>query len=91
MGHEEAGEAADPLFLSARGALAQVLGVEAEAIQPETNIAEDLDADSLDMIEVAQLLEDEHDVKVDQKDLRGIKTVGDVVSYLGKLTGVEPQ
>ena len=49
----------------------------------EANIKDDLNAESLDIFEVINELEDEFDIKIETED--GIQTVGDVVAFLDQL------
>ena len=54
----------------------EVLSVEADKITKEARFAEDLDADSLDLVELVMALEEEFDVSVDEEELDGVTTVG---------------
>lgn len=54
----------------------EVLDVESDQIKPEASFADDLDADSLDLVELVMALEEEFDVAVDEEELDGIDTVG---------------
>ena len=54
----------------------EVLAVEAEQVTRDARFADDLDADSLDLVELVMLLEEEFDVTVDEEELEGIETVG---------------
>ena len=63
---------------------AEVLNVEAETLTVQTSFKEDLEADSLDLFELASALEDEYSVEIPAEDLQEIKTIGDVVAYLEK-------
>lgn len=54
----------------------EVLSVEAEKVTKEARFAEDLDADSLDLVELVMALEEEFDVSVEEEELEGIETVG---------------
>ena len=53
----------------------------AETATPESTW-EQLDADSLDLVELVRALEDEHGVQIDDKELDGVETVGDAVDML---------
>lgn len=64
--------------------IAEELGKEAEEIKLTTNIQEDLEADSLDLFQIINEIEDEFDVKIETED--GIKTVQDLVTYVEKQT-----
>ena len=59
--------------------VAEELGKE---IKLNTNIQEDLEADSLDLFQIINEIEDEFDVKIETED--GIKTVEDLVKYVEK-------
>ena len=54
----------------------EVLAVEPEQVTKEARFADDLDADSLDLVELVMALEEEFDVSVDEEELEGIETVG---------------
>ena len=52
-----------------------VLSVEADKVTMEASFADDLDADSLDLVELVMCLEEEFDVSVEEDELEGIETV----------------
>ena len=54
----------------------QVLAVDADKVTKEASFADDLDADSLDLVELVMALEDEFDITVEEEELEDIKTVG---------------
>ncbi|MEL6980967.1 MAG: acyl carrier protein [Actinomycetota bacterium] len=54
----------------------EVLSVDAAKVTKEARFAEDLDADSLDLVELVMALEEEFDVSVEEEELEGIETVG---------------
>jgi len=54
----------------------EVLSVEADQVTKEARFAEDLDADSLDLVELVMALEEEFGVTVEDTELDGIETVG---------------
>ncbi|MBQ8202788.1 MAG: acyl carrier protein [Clostridia bacterium] len=62
--------------------LAEQLDADVESITLETKIAEDLGADSLDVVELLMSIEDEFDVEVPDEEIENVKTVGDVVEYI---------
>lgn len=53
----------------------EVLSVSAEQVTPEANFADDLDADSLDLVELVMALEEEFSVTVEEEELEGIDTI----------------
>jgi len=64
----------------------EVLSVEADQVTPEASFADDLDADSLDLVELVMALEEEFDVTVEEEELEGIETVGAAFDLIkGKL------
>lgn len=66
--------------------LVDELGCDAADVTLEANIIEDLDADSLSVMEVVMNLEEEYDVEVEEEAIKTLKTVGDVVAFIeGKL------
>ncbi|KQL39457.1 MULTISPECIES: acyl carrier protein [Bacillaceae] len=58
------------------------LGVEESEIQITSRFKEDLDADSLDVVELVMQLEDEFELEISDEDAEKIVTVGDVVNYI---------
>jgi acyl carrier protein len=54
----------------------KVLSVEPEKVTMEATFAEDLDADSLDLVELVMALEEEFEVTVEEEELEGIQTIG---------------
>jgi len=62
--------------------LAEQLRVEKEKINSNTNIAADLGADSLDLVEILMSLEDEFNVSIPDEAIPGIVTVGDLVKFI---------
>ena len=62
--------------------LSNQFDVEEDAITPETNIADDLGADSLDIADIVMSIEEEFNVEVPDEQLQNIKVVGDIVKYI---------
>ncbi|WP_088041251.1 acyl carrier protein [Bacillus sp. EAC] len=58
------------------------LGVEESEIAITSRFKEDLDADSLDIVELVMQLEDEFELEIADEDAEKIVTVGDVVNYI---------
>jgi len=54
----------------------EVLGVDASKITREARFAEDLDADSLDLVELVMALEETFDVSIEEEELSDVTTVG---------------
>ena len=74
------------MFEQVRQLLAHQFEVDENTITMDTNIADDLGADSLDMVELLSRLEDEEGIVIPEEDLDSLATVGDIVDELTKLT-----
>ena len=62
--------------------LAEVADVPADDVTDEKSFTDDLDVDSLSMVEVAMAAEEKFGVKIPDDELPNLKTVGDVVGYI---------
>jgi acyl carrier protein len=60
----------------------EIAGVDAEEVTPEKSFVDDLDIDSLSMVEIAVQAEDKFGVKIPDDQLAELKTVNDAVSYI---------
>ena len=69
-------------FGKVRAILAEQLDLEEDQITPESQIVDDLGADSLDIVDLVMNLEDEFDTEIPDEAIEGMKTVGDVVKYI---------
>jgi acyl carrier protein len=63
------------LFDRFRKCAVEVLSVEEDAVTPEAKFGDDLDADSLDLVELVMALEEEFDISVPEEELEGVETV----------------
>lgn len=66
--------------------LAKQLRIDASEITDDSNIMEDLGADSLDLVEILMTLESEMGITISDEDALTLKTVGDVTEYLERIT-----
>ena len=62
----------------------EVAGTPIDNVQPEKSFIDDLDIDSLSMVEVVMAAEDKFGVTIPDGDVKGLRTVGDAVSYIAK-------
>ena len=60
------------------------LNVSKELITLDSNLIDDLGADSIDAVEVIMAIEDEFGVEITDDDMNSIKTIGDIVNYIEK-------
>lgn len=70
------------VFEKVQELLAEQLNVDKEKITMETNIVDDLKADSLDVVEMLISLEDEFGISVPDADAKDLKTVQKLVEYI---------
>lgn len=66
----------DDNFTRFQNCTVEVLSVEADQVTTEATFADDLDSDSLDLVELVMALEEEFDITIDEEELEGIETVG---------------
>jgi acyl carrier protein len=62
--------------------LVEQLGIEESELTEEASFQEDLDADSLDLVELIMELEDQFAIKISDEDAQQIQTVGQAVDYI---------
>ncbi|MDP8991661.1 MAG: acyl carrier protein [Actinomycetota bacterium] len=78
----------DQVLVTMREVAPEVLGVEPEAVVEEASFKEDLDADSLDLVELVMGLEERLDVSIPEEELSEIKTVGQAVDLVASKLSV---
>ena len=73
----------EDIFQTMRELVAEQFSLEPEEVSMETSFEDDLGADSVDVVELVLAMEEEFELGVTQdEDLKGLKTVGDVVNYV---------
>ena len=60
----------------------EIAGIPADDIQLEKSFTDDLDVDSLSMVEVVVAAEERFGVQIPDDDVKGLRTVGDAVAYI---------
>lgn len=70
-------DGSDVAFTKFRDCTVEVLGVKAEKVTADARFSEDLDADSLDLVELVMALEEAFEIEVDETEMEGIETVGE--------------
>ena len=65
-----------------KGMIIDQLGVGEDELQLETNLMKDLEADSLDAVEIIMAIEDEYGIEIPDEEAEKIQTVGDLVRYV---------
>jgi len=72
----------DAIFDSVKNILVEQLGVEADTVSMESNFIDDLNADSLDIVELVMAMEQEFSISIPDEEAEKIKTVGDAVDFI---------
>ncbi len=70
------------MFNKMQEILAKQLNISKDSIKPESRLLEDLNADSLDFVELLMTMEDEFGVTISDDDAKTLKTVDDVCKFL---------
>lgn len=65
-----------------RSIIAEQLGIKTEAVSEESDVINDLGADSIDIVQLLMAMENEFGVTVSEDDADNLKTVGDIVSLI---------
>jgi acyl carrier protein len=65
-----------------KGIIVELLGVDAAKVTPEARFREDLEADSLDLVELIMAFEEEFGGEISDEDAQKITTVGQAVDYI---------
>ena len=72
----------NPLFQRLRTLTVDVLDLRDDQVEPSARFADDLGADSLDLVELVEALEQEFDVRIDDEELADVATVGEAYSLI---------
>ncbi len=62
--------------------LADQFDIEEDTLTPETNLQDDLGADSLDVVDLLMSIEDEFEVEIPDEEIDNIRTLGQLVAYI---------
>ena len=73
---------ADSTADKVKAIIVDLLGVEEEKVQPAASFREDLEADSLDLVELIMAFEEEFGGEISDEEAQAITTVGEAVKYI---------
>ena len=74
----------DDIFERVKAIIVEQLGADEEKVIPEARFREDLEADSLDLVELIMAFEEEFGGEISDDEAQGITTVGEAVAYIEK-------
>ena len=74
--------ARDTVFATLKSAAVEVLGVDESAVTEDAKFKDDLDADSLDLVEFVMALEEQLDISVPEEELEGVETIGQALDLI---------
>jgi acyl carrier protein len=72
----------DAVFTTLKAAAVEVLGVDESAVTESARFKDDLDADSLDLVEFVMALEEQLDISVPEEELEGVETIGQALDLI---------
>ena len=72
------------VFEKVRSLISEQLDIDEDKISPETTF-EEIDADSLDVVELVMALEEEFDIEIADEAVENIKTVADIINYIEEI------
>jgi acyl carrier protein len=76
------------VFERVRKIIVDQLGVEEDQVVPSASFVDDLNADSLDLVEAVLALEEEWNIEIPEEEMEGVKTVGQAVALVEQKLGM---
>ena len=70
------------IYAEVKAIIVELLGVDEDKVAMDANFREDLEADSLDLVELIMAFEDKFGGEISDEDAQSISTVGDAVKYV---------
>lgn len=70
------------VFDKIKNIIMEQINVDEDAITLDTHLMRDLEADSLDAVEIIMAIEDEYEIEIPDEDAENFQSVGDIVKYV---------
>jgi acyl carrier protein len=77
----------EEVFAQVKAILVETLSVDEDKVTDEARFQEDLETDSLDLVELVMTMEEKFGIKISDEEAGEIKTVGDAVDFVIKVAG----
>jgi acyl carrier protein len=74
-------------FEKIKGIIVEQLSVDEATVTMDTSLMKDLEADSLDAVEIIMAIEDEFDIEIPDEDAEKFQNIGDIVRYVDEKVG----
>lgn len=74
------------IFEQVKKILCDQLDLDEEQVTEDSEVIDDLGADSLDIVDLVMTLEEEFDTEIPDEDIENLRTVGDIVKYIEELS-----
>ena len=71
------------MFEEVKNQIAELLGIDAGTITEESDLIQDLKADSMDIATLLLEVEENYGIEIEEDEMENLKTVGDIVKYIG--------
>jgi acyl carrier protein len=78
----EAATTSEEILAELRSVMKSQFGLEPRRIEPSAHLVEDLDLDSIDLVDLAVSLEERSGLRLDEEELKSVRTVGDAVEVV---------
>lgn len=72
----------EEVLVAVRAAMESEFGLDPAALAPETHLLDDLDLDSIDLVDLAVTLEESTGLRLEEEELKAIRTVGDAAEVI---------
>lgn len=77
------------IFDKVKEIITEQLGVDSEDIKLDTSLTKDLEADSLDAVEIIMAIEEEFDIEVPDEEAENFANIGDIIKFIESQTDAE--